>query len=353
MRIYLKIIIFLLVLSASSCNKDFNIDSWEPKMLMPLAKGKARIQDVTDLRNKKWVQQIPAFDIGYTEFVAVNVPPLNIPFVGPYPYEISEYINYVFVDSLDFSIELKNYFPIAIQAGTRIVFRSTADTTSSDNIILQYELPYDVAPNQEFTVNSIVTNKFVNNNIYLYLEDFKSPGGNNVIFSGQPSEIRYELRFLSVVKVGIKTNKEVSVVDSTEISAISESDDYNDSTATGKLSLFVTNTVPTNFDFQMYFYDESRTVFLDSIIYGSSLIPSGTTDTEGLPTSKQEKKFEIPLTADRIARLKQARFCVYRLKGDTYGKPGTNVTAGSQCSLEIQITGDLSIRVAQLFNLNL
>lgn len=206
--------------------------------------------------------------------------------------------------------------------------------------------------NSNYSVNLIATNKFVNSTIYLYLENFKSPGGNGLIFTGQPTIISYELRFISLFKTGIKTNKDISIADSTAIDVSSSQEDYNDSTATGKLTVFLTNSIPINVNFQMYFYDESRTVFIDSLYYGNLFVPAGNTDTDGAPLSSEERKFEIPLSAERLSKLRQSKFAYYRIYCDTYGKPGSNVTAGSQCSLTIQITGDLKIKVAKLFNLS-
>src|SRR5262245_60923708 len=120
-----RVFLLFCVLLLSSCKKEFNIDNWTPDILAPIIKSKATAKEVGDLKNKRFTQDISAIDVGFPADVSVDVPALDIPFVGPYQVELSDFFSYVEVDSAELEIELMNSFPIAISEGTDIVFRTT------------------------------------------------------------------------------------------------------------------------------------------------------------------------------------------------------------------------------------
>ena len=62
-----------------------------------------------------------------------------------------------------------------------------------------------------------------------------------------------------------------------------------------------------NFNFQMYFYDASQAVLIDSLYYGEIYSPGCNTNQLGIPVDSLERKFEVPLTSERVRRLKEAK----------------------------------------------
>lgn len=349
MRVFVKLL-FICTVSLASCKKEFNMNKWEPDMLVPLIKGTATIKDVADLRDKIFVQNIPAIDIGFDPFVPVNVPELGISFVGPYPYTLSEYFRFVEVDSAVFEIELYNFFPIPISKGTKVIFRSSADTSTNANIIYSHELSQDIPAYGSYPkITDTVVNRIVTSEIFLYLENFKTAGATNVVFDTQPTQLKFEIKFLSVFRVALNTDKVYGISDTTEMELGEDVADYDDSTATGKLNVFLTSSMPINFNFQMYFYDASQSVLIDSLYYGEIYAPGCNTNQLGVPVDSVERKFEIPITSERVRRLKEAKYMAYRLTGNTYGYPPDVVYAGETCGFKIQITGDIKLKIAALF----
>lgn len=338
------------LLALVSCEKDMSLDKWKPDILAPLAKGTIKVEDVAQIRNKKWTQTVPPADIGYVSGLPVDVPALDIDYVGPYQYTISDIIDFIQVDTMDFRITFTNNYPIIIQAGTQIVFRNSASTSSEANVLFRHFVSHDVLPTQTYSVDTLLTNKLLNADLYLYIEHFKSNGGNGVTFSSQPMEITYEIRLLNTYTVGVKTNKELSVIDTADIEPWDDQETYNDSTATGKLSIYLSNSLPINLHYKMYFYDDNFGQPLDSIYTGDMYAAGGQTDANGEQVGTVvENRFDDTLTIDRIRRIRTASHIVYSLVGDTYGYSGSTVVAGRNCKLSLQVVGDLKINISKLF----
>lgn len=340
-----------------SCNKELNIDNWAPDMLAPIIKSKITAREVCDLRNKKFTQDIDAIDLGFPSGVPLDIPALNIPFVGPYQIELSDYFSFVEVDSANLLITLQNAFPITISQGTDIVFRTSTSTADGSNVIFRHIMTADVPAGETYYFSTIFTSKKVTSDIFLFMENFKSPGGTGVTFSPQPSELSFEFKFLRVFTVAVRTNREHIEGDTSEVSFFDDISDYNDSTAVGTLRVFLTNGMPINFGFQMYFLDGTRQTVIDSIYSYDGISPQynmyapggTTTNPGGEPIDSTSEKFEFILTAERIKKLKQSRYLAFQLKGDTHGYPGSEVYVGANSNLQLLITGDLKIRIINLF----
>jgi hypothetical protein len=345
----------VLILTLSSCKKDFNLDKWAPEMLGPIATGTATIEDVADLKDKIFTQKIYPPDIGVTGIsIPVSVSSISLGFVGPYPYQVSEYFKYVYVDSAIFKITFDNTFPVVVEKGTRIDFRSSADTSSPANIIFSHTLDREIAPNSSYSFTTVVVNTNVQSIMYLYLQNFKArnPGGTNIVFDPNPSTLTFEIKFLSVFKIAVYTNKEYEVRDTVAIDYGDSftPNEYNDSAVVGKLTLYLTNKIPINFDFQMYFWNESFDEPIDSFYYGRMNIAAATTNFFGDPVNFKEDSFPVPITAARSRVLKKAKYVSYRLSGNTRNLgPDELVFAGKDCVIEAQFVGDLKIRVSNFF----
>lgn len=347
------ILLFSTLVLFGACKKELSFDKWKPDLLAPLVKSTLQVKDVAQLDNRSWTQTVPSADIGYMPFVEVDVPELDIPLVGPYPYTLSDVVTFIDVDTADFRISFMNRYPITIATGTQIVFRTSASASSESNVILRHTVSRDIVPDSEYVIDTLLTNKTIRSDIYLSIEHFKSPGGQFITFSSQPTEISFEIRFLSVYTVGLKTNNMMEIADSADLESWDSQDDYDDSTAMGKLSLYFTNSLPINVHFQLYFFDEGYSMLLDSIYTGSGSMyaPGGQTDAQGEPIgTPQENRYDITLTESRLSRIRSARHIVYRLAGDTYGYSGSEVVVGGNCDLKLQAVGDLKIAISKLFN---
>lgn len=338
----------LLLFTISSCKK---IEGLQPDILAPLVKTSAKVEDIGQIRDKHFIQSFPAASIGSFP-VGVSIPtvaPIEIDHIGPYPYSLSDTITFVDIDTMNFRFTFLNNYPIIVQAGTQIVFRSSSDVNSSSNIIFAHTIARDISPSTSYAIDTIITNKYLPSVFYMSLDSFKSPGGNNVIFSSEPSQVDFEIRLLSTFEVGVKTNITVGTLDTADIQSFGSNDSYNDSTATGVISIYMSNSLPINLHFGLDFYDDNYN-YLTSIYQGDMALAGGTTDAQGTPTSvNPEHRFDDTLSIDRIHQIRSATHVVYRVNGDTYGYSGSEVVVGKNCALNIQIVGDLNINISKLF----
>ncbi len=337
-----------LLLTVASCKK---IDSLQPDILAPLIKSTAKVEDIGQIRDKHFTQEFPAASIGSypVGVLLASVAPIEIDHVGPYPYTLSDTVTFVDIDTMNFSLTFSNSYPISVQAGTQVVFRSSSDVNSTANIIFAHIISHDIAPNTSYTIDTIITNKYLPATIYMSLDTFRSQGGNNVTFSSQPSVLDFEIRLLSTFTVGVKTNITLGVQDTTDVQFSGDQNNYNDSTVTGIVSIYISNSLPINLHFGLDFYDDNYN-YLTSLYQSDMVAVGGTTDVQGNPTSVAvEQRFDDTLSIVRINQIRSATHAVYRVTGDTNGYSGTEVVVGKNCALNIQIVGDLQINISKLF----
>lgn len=338
----------LLLTGLIACEK---LDGLQPDILAPLVKGKVKVEDVAQIRNREFTQAIPPIDLGYAENVPVDVPfTFELDHVGAYPYSFSDTISFIDVDTMDFRFIFRNSYPINVKAGTSLAFRTSADVNSDANIIFKCVITEDIPQGGSYVLDTLITDKTLPNIIYFSLDHFKSDGGDGVVFSSNPSEITFEIRLLSTYKVGVKTNRNVGISDTMEIEPLGDEGSNYDDAATGDLSIYVTNTLPMNLHFALDFYDENQ-VYQTSLYEGDMYMPGGTTDAEGVPVGTAlEYRFDDTLNVDRIQKIRRAKYVAYRFFGDTNGYPGTEVVVNRDCALKLQIVGDLKINISKLLN---
>lgn len=345
------ITILVALLLFAACHKSLNLDNWTPKVLGPLVNGYATIEEVSDLRDKIFHREISPGDLHFENYdfnnYTGNVPAMFINHVGPFPYQLSDYFHSVFVDSADFVITIHNTFPIAISRGTYVVFRTQPDTLNDNNIVLKYKLPQDIAANGIETFETLVRNTYVSDTVYLYLDSLQTPATTNVTFSGDPTELTFQIKFLNVFNIALNVEKTNTVLDTTSVSITDNVPNTSNDAATGIVRVFLSNGMPIKFNFQMYFYDENMN-FIDSLYHGGDMNVNGAhTNLQGALLDSAQAKYETTLDATRIGSLKSAKKLVYRLTGDTYGYPPPYDWVGDKCFFHVLLTGDLKIKVAK------
>ncbi len=353
-----SLLIVLLVLCSTywmSCQKTplgtGGSTPWKSSWLFPAVKGDVSLANLKELRNNKFTHLIPALSLGMPTGVPLNLPGVTINHVGPFPQRISSWLYRANIDSFDLDISLQNLFPIPIGAGTKIVFRNDADTLNPANIIYSYSIPNDVAPHETFTINLKVINKTIEDTVFIYLDQFTSPGGNNVVFDPQPSLLTVTLKVLIMKSIEIYSNKQFVSTDTLGVSFGSslnnqqQNNGLTDTTATGQVHVYLENYMPVNTGIQVYFLNADKTAVIDSLFTNRLSIAGATTDGTGEPLNQTNSETGIEITADRIRNIKSSTYCIFNFKFDTNGYPPPKVVANTHARLKIQITGDLNINI--------
>jgi hypothetical protein len=186
--------------------------------------------------------------------------------------------------------------------------------------------------------------------IYLYLEQFSSPGGNNVTFSTSPSKIELTVKIIDVKKVEMHPNKSVTESDTLDIEFGEDGDDSGDldTSSYATVHLFVDHALPINFFTQIYFLDPLSSVVTDSLFDNSLNLIGIQTNMDGNPLSVNTTKHSVFISPARINHIKKSSRAVIQFRMNTNGYPGPYVNLSDQTYLQMQLTGDLHLR----FNLN-
>ncbi|NNC94551.1 MAG: hypothetical protein HKN92_03245 [Chitinophagales bacterium] len=333
--------IFLLVLSLAlflvSCQKDLD---WTPSVLGPIVYTKANVKDLSDLKDKRATYYLPSFDLGFPENVPVTVPPLYIERLGPQTINISDYFIDVTIDTANITTSISNPFPIPIGAGTKVVMRDAEDTTQS-SVIYDFMIDEDIPAGGQFSSITIFENSVVTSTVYLYLEDFQSPGDTNVIFTSEPAEFSMEIGFLSIENIRILTDQELKVEQTMNMSLSNSSDSTLES---GMLHIYLDNELPVNMAFQMYFMDQNDVGIIDSMFDGKANVIAGTTDpVTGSKITSTEAQIDIPINKAKLDLWKTSGNIRAVFNVNTNGMPGSFVTAGNTLDMQMTIAGDLDL----------
>jgi hypothetical protein len=352
MKSFIRIpFILLIVFFGAGCKKNFNADAWAPTVLGPVATGTVTTEIVSDIRNKQFQQQIDPYDIGYSPGTVVpHLPALSIKELGPFANQISPYFKYALVDSANLKVSFVNNFPVAIKQGTTIVLSSDSTGNNPSNIIISSSISSDIAPNSTYTFPVNLANQNIPSTIYLYLDNFQTDSGTNVVFNSQPTMLSFNLNILKVKLIAINTNKSYTLIDTTgfQISA-SQSGSVSDSSLAGTFRIFLTNKLPVNLTSQLILLDINKNA-IDSLVQGSGLAPAATTDVNGNVITSEQSNILIPINYTKLHNLSQCQYIVYRIKADTYGMPGSVVYAGMNNGADFQIVTDMKVKMGSFFN---
>ncbi len=349
MRLKYTLILAILILSFLACNKTkiSELPTWNSDWLLPIAKGNVSFETLKALSKTKTSIKIPSLDLGYQSGVNVNIPPLSINQMGPYKIPLSDWIHKVHFDSLEIFLSFSNLFPIEISSGTQFSFRKANDTNDPSNIIYQHTVNRDIKPNDYYFFDITTYDNFMMDTVYVFLENFKSPGANNITFLAQPLSIDIEVKIIDIKTVELYSNKKTISSDTVNID-FSNEDTPSDTSNYGKVNLFIDNGLPIQFGIQIYFLEKNTNQIIDSLMSPAFDIDACSTDANGNPVNVVSKKSSFMVSTQRIDRIKKASRAVLFHNINTYSAPPPYAIINDNSYLKLQITGDLHLS----FNLN-
>lgn len=343
--------LLLLAVSCGKYNTNLNeLPSSDTDWLLPLVKGRISFDNLKKLNSSTISFDIPSTDIGFASGIQLNVPGISIPELGPYNQPLSDWIHTVQFDTLEISLSFQNSFPIPIGAGTQFSFRRTGTTADPNNIVYQHTVASDIAPGQPYSFTIDVNNNAVSDTLFLFLEQFSSPGGNNVTFSSTPSKIDVTVDIIDIKKVELNVNKSTIELDTVEVDFGSEETNTGpiDTSSNGNVHFFIDHALPIHMNAQVYFLDPLTSVVTDSLLSAPLNLIGCNTDANGHPLNVNASKTSIYISNQRIQQIRKSKRAVLSFRMNTNGYPGPYVQMSDQTYLNMQITGDLHLS----FNLN-
>lgn len=347
-------LVFLCTILFGSCGK-YNTNFSElptstSDWLLPLVKGQVSFETIRELSKVSTSFDVPSLDIGYASGISVNVPPITLPEVGPYKQPLSNWIHSIQFDTLDIALSFTNSFPIAIGSGTKFSFRRSDNTSAPNNIIYQHTVQGDIQPNQQYDFDVQVFNNSVTDTIYLFLEQFTSPGGNNVTFGTTPSKIKVEVKVIDIKKVELFPNRSVVEKDTVDVDFGEEETNTGplDTASHATVNFFLDHALPIHIATQIYFLDPVTNTITDSLLNPAVSAVGCSTDANGDPINVNSSKNSVYISNARIESIKKSKKAIVTFRLNTNGYPGPYVNLSDKTYLTLQITGDLHLS----FNLN-
>jgi hypothetical protein len=353
LRFSLFVSLFGLALLASCGKYNTNLNelpSSTSDWVLPLVKGQVSFETIRELSKVNTSFDVPSLDIGYASGIAVNVPAITIPEVGPYKQPLSNWIHSIQFDTLDIKLSFTNSFPIAIGSGTKFSFRRTDNTADPNNIIYQHTVASDILPAQQYEFDVQVFNNSVSDTIYLFLEQFTSPGGNNVTFGTTPSKINVEVKVIDIKKVELFPNRSVVERDTVDIDFGEEETSTGpvDTSSHATVKFFIDHAMPIHVSAQVYFLHPTSNIIIDSLLSPAVSAVGCNTDALGDPLNVNSSNTSIYISNSRIETIKKSKRGIVTFRLNTNGYPGPYVNLSDKTYLKLQITGDLHLS----FNLN-
>lgn len=345
----LPVLALLCALAGTSCKKDKPV-LLDGEWLFPIAKGSFSLNSLSMFRHAGQHVELHAASLGLPEGTAVSSPGLYFEHLGPAEIPIADCIARIDIDTLSFSGTLTNNFPVTIAAGTRLVMRSSADTTTIDNIAGEATISQDLAPGTSFSFDVLVQNKTLGDRVYVYLEALRTPAFSKMVFSSNPTTLDISIDIVNASYAELFTGRECRSDDTTEFSAGSNDQGtqgaVSDTAISGTISVFADNSLPASAHMQLYFLGADKRQVLDSLFGdGPFAIGSGHTKPAGAPDLTFSDVAKVPVSHKKLERIRQASFVANRLVLNTSGQAGGTVSLNRDATLRLQLTGDLRLNI--------
>ena len=356
-KIYL--LLTLLISLTLSCQK-FSLDPkkqpWSSEWLVPVLKTSFSLENLKSLQNSTVSFPLAPIDIGVPNIgFPINLPPIYVRHIGPFAQPVADWLYKANLDSLRLSVTMQNIFPVIIDSSTKVVFRNDPDTNNLGNILYSTVIGHDIMPNETFTVDLNVYKKSIEDTLYLYLDDFNSPGGNNITFNPQPSIITSTINVIDVASMEIKTNHGFRFTDTLPTSFLlgqgvntgsGQSVDLKglDSIATGLVHAYVDNGMSLNLDMQVYILDANY-IKIDSFFNKRANIVGGSNNiNSGDPVHISTTDNPINLDKTKLGHLSQGSYYLFDFGMNTNSYPGSHIKLSRNAKMELQLVGDVKIQ---------
>jgi hypothetical protein len=317
------------------------INSIQSEWLLPIAKTSVGFKDINEISKVEFDVYIAASELGFVSNTPIDIPNFQVDLLGPYIQQLPSIIKAIQYDSLLFTIELMNGFPITLGAGTTISFRN-APNLSDENLLFEWVISEPTPPGGIINLSAVSSSSYFNENIYIYIEDFQSPGGNDIVFSGLPLSITTKFEVIDLNYIELYTGNQILSIDTLPISIEEPGDTFGVATG-GTATIYFDNLLPAHQRFQAYFLDDG--IVIDSLFSAPGIINGCSVDANGVPGQLQTTKAIAPLSWAKWTKLAKSDKLVIHHYLNTNGYPGQFFRASEICKLDIQLVVDVSLTV--------
>lgn len=341
-NIFLYTILILLIFSCKPIDPE-KID-WRPEVLAPILKSNLEIYDFEDLIFTGTEYKAEAGDLQIPEYVPnipiPVVPPINgIPLPPDY-LKLSDFFNLIVVDSAAINLNFNNVFPIPIGKDTRMTIRDSI----TKELISEHLFIRDVPAGENYSFDFLIFDKQISQTIEVAIEEFNSPGGQNVTFDNETLVINVLIQFVKLDRVEVLNDITYSDTSFSDINLNlnGSSNPYN-----GSLSLFLDNNFPSEFKIRLDLYDDNENFIFSFFGEDGVRVESGVVDATG--NVIENTKFELLefVNTDDIPLIESASQIRIIADFSTGSTPNINII-NERSYIELIISGDVEVAVRDL-----
>ena len=346
----IAIITVVLFMSCQKLTKNLDeFDAPDQEWLLPIAKSTINFEDIREITDINLELNINPDSLNLPSNVLIDVPPFLEPILGPYALSLPTIIREVHFDSLSFAITITNSFPFTISAGTEVIYRNSQATASESNVLLRWMLLEDLLPGESRSIQQTVGSNFVQDAVFVFIENFSTPGGNNLFIANTPFLIETNFKLIDISKIELNEGHTLTSIDTVGIVIdLPDEDEYNESSSGGTATLYFDNTLPVNQRFQAYFLRNDMVV--DSLLVNPVLIDPSLNNPEGSPLNIVSSASTAPLSWERLNNLSSCDKLVIHHLISTIDNPNAPIVANETAALKVQLVVDLKINLS-FFNL--
>ena len=282
--------LFFLTFFVSCETDEIEELGWKPEVLGPIGNTTLDFYDFEDLLFASSTYEVGALDLQIPDFefnTPIPVPPLGPIDLPPEYLSISDFFESITVDSALISITIKNIFPLPIGETTKIVARDSA----SGELLFQHAITQDIAPGEEYEVPLYLRDATVSSTMEFSVEDFVSPGGDDLTVTGNTLEVEVDIEFVVIQEVVVKNDINYEVAVDTVDFDLSFEEIKDTAAYSGYLSIFFDSYFPTSMVMSLVLLDENDVPvynFFDQEPSDVLVIPAAPVDAQGNATDKSE-----------------------------------------------------------------
>ncbi|MFN5295263.1 MAG: hypothetical protein ACK5BL_07005 [Flavobacteriales bacterium] len=332
----------LLLLGCSKFEPSYDeINSIQSEWLLPIAKTSIGFKDINEISNLEFDVNVAASELGFVSNTPIDIPNFQVNLLGPYIQQLPPIMKSIQYDSLFFTVELINGFPITLGAGTTISYRN-APNLSDENLLFEWVISEPTPPGGAINFSAVSSSNYFNESVYIYIENFQSPGGNDIVFNDLTLSLSTEFEVIDLNYVDLYTGNQILSIDTLSISIEEPGDTFGVATG-GTATIYFDNLLPAHQRFQAYFLDDG--IIIDSLFSAPGTINGCGVDANGVPGEIQSTKAIAPLSWAKWTKLAKSDNLVIHHYLNTNNYPGQYIRANKNCKLDLQLVVDVLLNV--------
>lgn len=307
----------LAVLAGCSKSNPFQSPNWQPEYFGPLLNLDIGLDDLSQLKDVEATYSVSPVEFGIPGFAfgtVLNVSPIQGISIPATNFHINEYAHEVEMDSMMVTVAFLNTLPIAVDPGTilKVMDSSTQQT------ILQHIINEQVLPGSSYSKEIHLGYTKISSTLSVFIEEFSSTGGDQIVFQDQDLVISFQISNLSVQKAVISGGFDLQLESKIPLN-IKLNEYFNG--YTGSLSLFLENSLPVKAQVNLAFLDKDEnllfSLFPDSILS----IPAPEIDINGQVISSSLLDLRQFLLIDSLPDFKQISYLKVDIIFNTLDSP--------------------------------